>query len=214
MIRSVVAALLGCVAFVALILFFAGEIYDYQDSFDGADLPDVDAIVCLAGGRGRLALAGDLWYRYWEKAHSEESASLKRQVPVLYFSGTGKKMQWTDLSKQIRRGVVEAIHPQEDIIIEDESSNTEGNAFWFVRHARDRNWKKILLVTSSYHMKRARLIFELTLKHQGLPIRVDTVSVFQEPFEPGDWVLSLHGARVTLNEYLKFLWYRMSAGSL
>ena len=42
---------------LALAYVMAGDIYEYQDTVDGVHLPEVDAIVCLAGGRGRAAEA-------------------------------------------------------------------------------------------------------------------------------------------------------------
>ncbi len=207
MIRFLSALTLVMVGALSVILFAAGEIYEYQDSFDGAHLPSVDAVVCLAGGRGRLAMAGDLWYRYWERAQQAALAKAPMEIPILYLSGTGHQSNWALLAKQMRRGVVEVLAPKY-LMIEDESENTEENAAWFSKNARKNQWKKILLVTSSYHMKRAKLVFERTLAQDGLSVQIETASLFQEPFEPGEWLLSLHGVRVTVNEYLKWLWYR------
>jgi uncharacterized SAM-binding protein YcdF (DUF218 family) len=193
-------------AFCALmgVLIIAGEIYDYQDSVDGTHLPDVDAIVCLAGGRGRIAAAGDLWYRYWELAHEVNPRVSK--VPTLYFSGLGRQASWPVLSRQLRRGVLQVIQPQ-NVIIENESSNTDTNARWLAHYARQRHWRKILLLTSSYHMRRARFIFDHVLRIQENPIDVETISVYQEPFAPEEWRTDLNGVRVTLVEYVKWVYY-------
>src|SRR3954468_24192617 len=51
---------------LSLAFVLAGDIYEYQDTVDGVHLPPVDAVICLAGGRGRIQAAGDIWYRYWE----------------------------------------------------------------------------------------------------------------------------------------------------
>src|ERR1017187_6074086 len=90
-----ILALGGGISFgIALFFRFAGDIYDYQDTVDGVHLPHVDAIVCLAGGRGRIAAAGDIWYRYWELAHSPLVGIGKNpvpdQTPILYLSGMGR----------------------------------------------------------------------------------------------------------------------------
>ncbi len=211
--------------FLSVAYVLSGEIYDYQDTVqntvqgiaqgltekryqplaDGASLPAVDAIVCLAGGRGRIAAAGDVWYRYWRLAH-ENSAQVPR-IPVLYFSGMGRQATWPLLSKQLRRGVMQVIRPEE-VIIENESSNTDTNAQWLARYARERSWRKILLLTSSYHMKRAHYIFDRVLKFQENSVEVETLSVYQEPFASGEWRLDLNGVRVTLLEYLKWIYYR------
>jgi len=70
-------------------------------------------------------------------------------------------------------------------------------------------------------MRRARLIFDRLLEQdhqlramlrggeapQLQRIRVETLSVYQEPFEPGEWITELHGIRVTLLEFVKWLYY-------
>ena len=201
----------------------AGWVYDDQDTVDGVHLPRVDAIVCLAGGRGRIAAAGDLWYRYWEQRRIGRE-SLQKEAdfrPILYFSGLGEKTGWATVQQQLRAGVTEVISPA-DTVLETESRNTEGNAQWLLQYARERGWKSILLVTSRYHMRRARLIFERLaerdrqlragLRAEGAPapetLRIETLSVYQEPFEPGEWSGDLQGIRVTLTEYFKSIYYR------
>ncbi len=196
---------LGIAAFFILIYYWAGEIYDYQDTVDGAHLPQVDAIVCLAGGRGRIAAAGDLWYRYWE--YSQKSGPILEKVPVLYFSGMGPQAKWNIVAKQLRRGVLSAIR-EESVVIEKESLNTGENALWLSQYAEIHHWRRILLLTSGYHMKRARFIFEQVLKGLDDPIQLETISVYQEPFVPEEWRAGPNGIRVTLIEYLKWVYYR------
>lgn len=194
------------IALGALILSYllAGDIYDFRDTASQALLPDVDAIVCLAGGRGRVAAAGDLWYRYWEAAQ-KTPGNLK--VPVLYFSGMGHQISWSQVSPQIRKPILQAIRPT-DIVIENESSNTDTNARWLANYAQAHRWRKIILLTSSYHMKRARFIFNHILRSQENPIQVETFSVYQDPFSAHEWRSGPNGIRVTLFEYLKWIYYR------
>lgn len=195
---------------LALSYVMAGQIYDYQDSVDGVHLPEVDAIVCLAGGRGRISAAGDIWYRYWELAHSPFVGVGKRpvpdQVPILYLSGMGRGSNWHVLNHQLRRGVLEVIKP-DNVILETESANTDANARYLARYAKQRGWERVLLMTSPYHMKRARFMFDGILKEEGVPLEIETLSVFQEPFEPGEWRGSFHGIRVTVTEFLKLVYY-------
>jgi uncharacterized SAM-binding protein YcdF (DUF218 family) len=199
------ALLLGmALGTLMLALISAGDVYDYQDTVDGTHLPEVDAIVCLAGGRGRIAAAADIWYRYWEMAQIPPK---EREVPILYMSGTGPKANWNTIVRQFRPGVLQVIKPS-DIILEKNSANTEENALWFARYAEEYGWKRVLLVTSRYHMRRARFIFDSFLKFQKLPVGVETMSVYQEPFEPGEWHSGVHGVRVTVIEYLKWAYYK------
>jgi uncharacterized SAM-binding protein YcdF (DUF218 family) len=202
--RTLAAFLIGItVGALGLAYLLAGEIYDYQDSVDGVHLPKVDAIVCLAGGRGRIAAAGDLWYRYWEVSQKPPIG----KPPLLYLSGMGHQARWNVLNHQLRRGVLGVIQP-EDVLMETESGNTEANARWFAKYAKDRGWRKVILLTSPYHMRRARYIFDATLVSLGIPISVETLSVFQEPFEHGEWRSAFHGVHVTILEYLKWVYTR------
>ncbi|MBY0469535.1 YdcF family protein [bacterium] len=179
---------------------WAGDIYEYQDSVDGVHLPQVDVIVCLAGGRGRISAAGDLWYRYYEAFQNP---------PVFYVSGMGGKSNWNVLAKQVRPGVLSALKPK-NVILENQSSNTDGNAQFLTRAAKEHGWTRILIVTSRYHMRRARYIFEETLTTLGHPVQIETLSVYQEPFEPNEWRDDLQGIRVTMIEYVKWLYYTLN----
>jgi uncharacterized SAM-binding protein YcdF (DUF218 family) len=194
--------LMGILLFATVM---ANEIYEYQDTVDGVHLPQVDAIVVLAGGRGRITSAGDLWYHY-HTAYQTGQTGIKAG-PVLYVSGMGHQSNWISFAKQVRRGVVEIMRP-EDVVLETESSNTEENAQWLVKTVRLRGWSKILLTTSSYHMKRARMMLEKTFRAEKIPITIDTLSIYQDPFEPSEWRSSLLGVRVTLTEYMKLIFYK------
>lgn len=185
----------------ALLLAYlrAGEIYEYADTVDGVHLPPVDAIVFLAGGRGRISAAGDLWYRYREKDASKKV--------ILFASGLGSGVEWPTLRRLFRKGIQEVIQ-SEDVVLERQSGNTFENAALFLHEAHRRGWKRILLVTSRYHMKRAQMMFDRLSRLSGYPLTIETSSVYQEPFEPGEWRLAPQGIQVTLTEYLKWIYYR------
>jgi uncharacterized SAM-binding protein YcdF (DUF218 family) len=194
--------------FMVLGYFFAGAIYEYNDTVvNRGQLPPVDAIVCLAGGRGRIAQAGDVWLLYWEKAHRAAQGKVGA-TPRLYFAGLGPQAGWGQLSKQFRPGVQEVIRSQ-DVFIERESSNTVTNALQLADYAKAFKWKRVLLLTSPYHMKRANLIFHQVLHSQGSGVDLETWSTSQEPFTSSDWKSEAIGIRVTLVEYVKWLYYRL-----
>lgn len=201
----VATALAGfVVGVVALALMNAQVLYDDLDTCDGTALPDVDAVVVLAGGRGRIAAAGDIWYRYWEDARSSDKG---RRVPVFYVSGMGPKSRWSTLESQVRRGVAPLLQ-QETVVLETESSDTVENALWLVRHARKHAWRSVLLMTSSYHMARSRYIFERVMEQEHYPIAIETLSVFQDPFSRQEWTSDFNGIRITLTEYFKLLYFK------
>jgi len=213
----VASATIALFLFSALTLLNAGLIYNYQDSVDMGRWPEVDAIVCLAGGRGRIAAAGDLWFRYWEAAQvvnpptpfpdGRSYAVARPAVPVLYLSGVGPQSTRASVNPQFRRGVAPALGDS-FLYLERESTTTVENAEVFARVARERGWKRVLLVTSSYHMVRARSVFERMMESRGVPLVIDTWSVIQEPFSADEWFWSVQGVRVTVEEYFKSLWVK------
>jgi uncharacterized SAM-binding protein YcdF (DUF218 family) len=119
----------------------------------------------------------------------------------------GRGSTWAAFSHQLRRGVLDAIKP-ENVVLETESYNTEANARWLSSYAKEHHWERVLLITSRYHMKRSKLIFESVMRAEKAPVQIETLSVFTEPFEPGEWREGLHGIRVTMLEYLKWIYYK------
>ena len=200
---SLMFFVLGLLTGVLLFAFFkAGTIYEYTDTLDGAKLPATDAIVVLAGGRGRIAAAGDFWFRYFER---EESGAIEA-APFLYISGMGPNSNWATLEHSIRPGILKSMKPS-NVVLETESRNTEENAVWIVKNARLRGWKRIVLMTSPYHMRRSRYIFAKVLAENELKLEVDALTIYQEAFSQEEWRDSLNAIRVTMYEYLKWLYY-------
>jgi uncharacterized SAM-binding protein YcdF (DUF218 family) len=195
--------ILGLLSGVLLFTFFkAGALYEYSDTLDGAYLPQADAIVVLAGGRGRIAAAGDFWFRYFER---EEAGEVEKS-PFLYISGMGPNSNWSTLERSIRPGVLKAMKPA-NVVLETESKNTEENALWVVKNAKLRGWKRIVLMTSPYHMRRSQFIFEKVLAFTDTKLEVDSLTIYQEAFSSEEWRDSLNGIHVTMLEYAKWLYY-------
>ena len=91
------------------------------------------------------------------------------------------------------------------VAIDNKSISTRENAIYFKRFAKKKGFKKIHLITSGYHMRRARYIFEEVVGKSAI---VETTSVFIKPFESRLWRSSLSGIQVTLSEFFKLLLYR------
>lgn len=196
--------LLGVVLGAGLLSFSAaGLIYDYQDTVQEDVLPDADVIVCLAGGRGRIKAAGDLWYRYWVRKQVDQS----ERIPKLFVSGMGEKADWTVFSSQVSPEILERLKPSQ-VILETESKNTYENAEWFVERAQKHKWSRVVLVTASYHMRRAKYIFEKRLREKQKRSEIYTFSVHQSPFSSEEWIKDINGIRVTVTEFIKWISYR------
>jgi uncharacterized SAM-binding protein YcdF (DUF218 family) len=174
-----VLALLGSLAVIG---WCAGFIWFVQDSLRPAPLPSqADGIVALTGGADRIATALQLLQQ--NRAH------------LLLISGVGPTTEFSALF----RGT--GIDPQSltgRITIGRAATDTLGNADEAADWARAHGLRSLIVVTASYHMKRA-----LTEIGRTLP----TTRLFPAPVLPP----ALRGAaglstiRLLANEYTKFL---------
>ncbi len=124
---------------------------------DVADVPSADAIVLLGGGMCAVTNASPIpdmkgsadrvWYsaRLWHAG----------KAPIIIPSGPG--IVAADVRLLLDLGV-----SRDAIITEDVAKNTEENARFVsgILSARDSQCTNVLLVTSSWHMKRSLLMFE------------------------------------------------------
>ncbi|HEY6872617.1 MAG TPA: YdcF family protein [Geobacteraceae bacterium] len=144
-----------------------------------------DAIVVLAGGRGRV----------------EEGVRLYRehQGRYLFLIGVDPSVRKSDLFRE-RRGEGGG----EGVFLEKVSRNTLENALY----ARDMLLKNevssILLITSRYHMKRAVLIFRNTLPRDIAiyPYPVDSKNLKEEWWSHGG------SFRLLFSEFYKYCLFR------
>ncbi len=219
--------LFGFFGGVGVLAFFAANsVYEFDDTGSVKDLPPVDTIVVLAGGRGRIRAASDLWYRYAQKSMANQPVPIeppktkrlkkkkfqeKKQparslvgVPVLYVSGMDAHADWETFARQVRPEVLKHLD-KKWVVLETVSVSTQENAIWFKRQASKLGWRTIVLVTSGYHMRRARYIFEEVVGKNEIRA---TYSVLFDPHMAGKWRNSFAGVRLTLNEFFKLIFYR------
>lgn len=202
--------ILGVILFA---YFVGGQIYEYQETMSEKTveqwgLPDVEVIVCLAGGKGRIREASDLWYRYWRQSQIRPATT----VPILYISGMGHQAGWKVMIQQVSEEVLEVLKPQY-VFIENESENTEENAYLYAKNAAEKGWKRLALVTASYHLPRAHYVFDRTLRQsfdgRNRKFRIETRALAHDPFNSANWYFDITGIRITILEYLKWQYYRV-----
>lgn len=144
-----------------------------------------DAIVVLAGGRGRV----------------EEGLKLYRegQGRALYLIGVDPSVRKSDLFRE-RAGETLG----EGVYLEKASTNTLENAIY----ARDMIVRKdvtsIKLITSRYHMKRATLIFRNALPKD--------IAIYSHPVDSinlkGEWWSHSGSFRLLFSEFYKYCLFR------
>lgn len=138
-------------------------------------IPKAEAIVLLGGGMGgdtNICEYAEMWTsadRVWQAARLYKAG----KAPKIYASGGHVEMTTSGLLQDL--GV-----PREAIVFLEDPRNTEEEA----KAAAGRDEKKVLLVTSAWHMKRAKLMFEKYAPEvEAIPA-------------PADWEATYKGARM------------------
>jgi uncharacterized SAM-binding protein YcdF (DUF218 family) len=185
------ALLSGAIMSAVVFLWMAaGEIYDYHDTFAPSSKPDV--VLCLAGGKSRIPIAVDLW-------------SKLGKTPTLFLSGVGPQTGFETLLEQgVSREMIATLK-ESKVIFENVSENTFENAQIFATFARQNRWKRVVLVTAGYHIRRAQFILNKALDSD---VVIDTFTVDSVHFDRNEWHKDAYAVRVTLIEYIKWLYYR------
>ena len=122
-------------------------------------LPRADAIVVLGGGikspthltpDADLTTAAD---RGWHAARCYHAG----RAPLILFSGVGE-------GPGMRRFLIDLKVPADKIVLETDSKNTYQNSLFTREKLKEIKAKRVLLVTSAWHMRRSLLVF----KHMGV----------------------------------------------
>jgi uncharacterized SAM-binding protein YcdF (DUF218 family) len=178
LIRTFVAlVLLSAVVVLCLFIGFTWEVFSLKSK-----AVVTDAVVVLAGGKGRI----------------EEGIRL-------YRAGGGSALYLIGLDPSVRKRDLVKEQPGEQIILENMSSNTLQNALY----ARDllvrRNVRSLQLITSRYHMLRARLIFRNVLPKD--------IAIYPHPVDSRnfkeEWWRYGGSFRLLFIEFYKYYLYRL-----
>lgn len=126
-------------ALVLMIAFFVDSIlHNYSD-----EPVESDAIIILGGGdQGRVQQAADLYASGYADS--------------VIITPVGDRFNTEELISVVRHYGVD----EEDIIVDSESTSTHTNAEQSIQAMNDRNFDSALVVTSDYHLKRAKLSFD------------------------------------------------------
>ena len=179
-----------------LLLLVAGLVdlarfsHDISDSSPGGTPEEaVDVIAVLTGGQGRF----------------KEAFTLLTQGKgrVLFISGIEPGVQLADIFKanKIQRNA-ELFKGR--IYLGDESRSTAENAIEVKKIMSWLHATSVLLVTSTYHMSRARQLMETELqKEPAIEAELYDLPVESPNFVRDSWWKSLTGWEILLSEYLK-----------
>ncbi len=126
-------------------------------------LSKVDAIVVLGGMMNPLS--------FYEKPELLSSADRltdafilwkeKKSDYILFTGGSGVLFQEDAIEANQAVEILKSFGiPKNKIILESKSKNTHENALYVLEILKEKGWKKIILITSAFHMKRAYLCFQ------------------------------------------------------
>lgn len=120
------------------------------------ELPQADAIVALTGSAGRIEYAFTLF--------------LQGKAPRLFISGTAKGARLNDVLGTLPREMQTQITDAQRAYIDlgDKATSTLQNAQELADWVADHSVKRVLLVTSDYHMPRSILECSRTVPHVEL----------------------------------------------
>lgn len=157
-------------------------------------LAKADAIVVLGGATGeRVYYACELYK--------------KGYAPKLIMSG-GKlawELNWSELMQRqaLQQGVFE-----KDILLEEEAASTYENATFVLPIIKKQDFRKIILVTSSYHTRRAYKTFKKVFGDHDIKIMVAPVKSNKHvKFRSLNWWTRHEDAQLVIFEYIKLVAY-------
>ena len=102
----------------------------------------------------------------------------------------------------------EALHlniPVKNIIGENKSVSTYENALFTKKILVDYNFKSAIIVTSTYHMRRSRLVFNKAFQNTGIKL---TFCSFQDKYFKSEWwFMDTYSRHIVISEYEKLIGY-------
>jgi uncharacterized SAM-binding protein YcdF (DUF218 family) len=173
-------------------------------------VPTADAIVVLGGatrGDTHWSSLGDLNHQADRLVHA---AALYKQAKAPRILVSGGAPQGARSEAELMEQVLEVMGvPERAILRESESRDTRENALFSAIILKGKNMPRILLVTSAFHMRRARAVFEA----EGLdvvPAPTDYQRLVSAPPVPR-WlptVQDLARSTMAIREYAGYWIYR------
>jgi uncharacterized SAM-binding protein YcdF (DUF218 family) len=167
---GVVLTLLCVVVYVARypLMRFAAQSWIVEDSPEHAD-----AIIVL----GNDNFYGD---------RASRATELFRQGWARVVVASGKRLRpGADVATLVEHDLIERGVPKENIMrYAHDAESTREEAEGLLKIATERNWKSVIVVTSNYHTRRARYIFQ---KVFGSACAVRVASARDAEFDPERW---------------------------
>ncbi len=215
---TIVAAALIWLWLSSTAIFADWLLTDLEENFDSppfSSIPKAEAIILLGGATSGLAHGGDM-------GNLNESAdrlltTLKlfklNKAPMVVVTGGITNGAVSEAS--LMQDMLELMGiPSEAIILEERALDTKQNAEFTAQILRDKQVSSILLVTSAYHMRRAKWIFDQTFSSEVdvVPVASDHQRAISDPTLSG-WIPSvgnLYRTSLAIKEIIGYWIYRQT----
>lgn len=147
----------------------------------------VDTIVAISGGQ--------------TTTRAQKGIELYKQglAPKIIFSGAAMDDGPSNAQQMKRQALADGI-PLDAIFIDEVSQNTHENAENTKKILEENGAKSIILVTSPYHLRRAKMTFEKVL---GPGYNVIPVASFDNRWSKAAWWTTPFGLQITISELFK-----------
>lgn len=154
-----------------------------------------DAIIVVSGGdtTSRVAHGIELYTQGW--------------ADILIFSGAAQDKSGPSNAATMRKQALDAGVPAEVIVLDEEAVNTQQNAENTQSITSERNLKRVILVTSGYHQRRASLEF-----NKSTGVEVIDAPVKNDKDWDGFWWLTPRGWWLAGGELVKIGAFYIGAG--
>jgi uncharacterized SAM-binding protein YcdF (DUF218 family) len=186
LILIIVATLIGAAAIAITVIFFSLGFWLSPQS----PLSKSDAIVAISGGetKSRTLEAVRLYKDGW--------------APKLVFSGAALDPNSVSNAKAMELIAQGEGVPANDILLEENSENTDQNAHGVAKIVSDQDWHKVILVTSPYHQRRAYILFGRAL---GPSVDILNHSTTDQAWRRTHWWATDFSRSLTMSELQKTL---------
>jgi len=149
-----------------------------------------------------LVLAGDSFGRRILKG-----ADLVRQgrVPLAYVSGPDELYGFTEDELAIQFAVKRGAAREWFVGLPNQANSTEEEALMLLPLLQQKGVKRLVIVTSNFHTRRAKRIFRKTAAKLGIAMEFQTVAAQDALFHPDHWWKSRPAQKTFLLEWTKTL---------
>jgi len=172
-----------------------------------APLDHADAIVILSGSSTLRERT-----RYAAQLYSQQRAPKILLTSDNRHGGWSTKEQRNPFFHEIAIGELKRLGVPEGSIevVEPPVSSTWDEAALLAEYCKTHNLRSLLIVTSSYHSRRALWTFRTLFRNSATVVGLDPVPTGIQTPRPATWWLHRQGWEVIFVEYLKLIYYRLA----